>query len=209
MPYSILIADDHGIVRSGIKALLKQYFETVKIDEAATEDEITNKVRSVSFDILILDINIPGSDFVGLMGWLKNTSPDTRVIIFTTYPEEIYGERCLQLGAKGFVNKTAPDLEILKAIRQVMDGDLYVSISLQKTRSDDESITTNPFDKLSVRELEIALLINHGHKLPEICTRLNIQYSTANTYKRRIFEKLQVHNAVSLSHLMETFNIKG
>lgn len=212
MPYNrILIADDHGIVRSGIKALIKQHLEGDEIYEASNEKEILLQVKTIFFDLILLDINIPGSDFAGMMDWLKNTSPESNIIVFTTYPENIYGERCLQLGAKGFLNKTASNSEILVALKTVLSGNMYFEEQPQKniSRSNNNGNSNNPFEQLSAREMEIALLINKGDTLPDICTILNIQYSTANTYKRRIFEKLNVHNAVMLSHLMQTFKIIG
>lgn len=211
MPHNnILIADDHGIVRSGIKALIKQHFEGDEVYEACNENEILKQVKSVFFDLILLDINIPGSDFTGMMDWLKNIFSKSNIIVFTTYPEDIYGERCLQLGAKGFLNKTASNPEIILAIKTVLSGNMYFNGQSKKntSRSNNDNKNSNPFEQLSGRELEIALLINKGHALPDICSILKIQYSTANTYKRRIFEKLNVHNAVSLAHLMQAFRIK-
>ncbi|HVY73526.1 MAG TPA: response regulator transcription factor [Puia sp.] len=210
MAISFLIADDHSIVRSGIKALVRNHFETDKIDEASNERDITAKIRSGSYQIVLLDINMPGSDFVSMMDWLKNTVPDLSILIFTTYPEEIYAKQCLKLGARGYLNKTAPNEEIILAIRKVLDGGIYLSNEIKQSLplTEEKKDTVNPFDKLSARELEVALLVNKGHSLPDICSLLNIQYSTANTFKRRVFEKLGVQNAVSLSHLMKTFKIE-
>lgn len=211
MQTNVLIADDHSIVRYGIRSLLSRHFDFQEIDEASNEEEITKYVKEKQYQLMVLDIGMPGSDFVNLMGWLKNTSPHTSIVIFTTYPPDIYAERCLQLGARGFLSKTAADSEIILAIKEVCNGASYINAqaknSAMRSRISDE--TNNPFDKLSDRELEIAILINSGHTLPDICGILNIQYSTANTYKRRIFEKLNVHNAVSLSHLMQTFHAAG
>lgn len=212
MPHNrILIADDHGIVRSGIKALIKQYLEGDEVHEASNENEILQQVKTFFFDLILLDINMPGSDFTSMMDWLKNTSSESNVIVFTTYPENIYGERCLQLGAKGFLNKTSSNTEILLAVKTVLSGNMYFEEQPRRNifRSNNDGKNSNPFEQLSAREMEIALLINKGHSLPDICTILKIQYSTANTYKRRIFEKLNVHNAVMLSHLMQTFKIVG
>lgn len=212
MPHNnVLIADDHGIVRSGIKALIKQHFEGDVAYEASTENEIIKQVKSVFFDLILLDINVPGSDFTGMMDWLKHASPESNIMVFTTYPEDIYGERCLQLGAKGYLNKTASSSEILLAVKTVLSGNMYFNGQSKKntSRSNNDNRNNNPFDQLSGRELEIALLINKGHTLPDICSILKIQYSTANTYKRRIFEKLNVHNAVTLSHLMQAFKMQN
>jgi len=209
MSTNVLIADDHGIVRAGIKTILKDHIVTERIDEASCEEEITALVKDNFYQALLLDINMPGADFVNLMHWLKSSTPDTGVIIFSMYTEEVYGKRCMQLGAKGFLHKTASVEEIVQAFRKVLNGGTYINPALQKIlmQAKNEAQPDNPFDHLSSRELEIARLIQKGHKLPEICSILHIQYSTANTYKRRIFEKLNVPTTVALSHLMQTFNI--
>ncbi|GAO41088.1 response regulator [Flavihumibacter petaseus] len=210
MATSILIADDHSIVRSGVKALIKQHIDQAQVEEASDENEITEKIRSRSFRLLVLDINIPGSDFTNLMEWLRHVAPETGILIFSTYNEDIYGKKCLQMGARGYLRKTAANAEILEAIRTVLEGGYYISGQLQALLQEngDEQPEVSPLGKLSAKELEIALLIQKGHSLPEICNLLKIQYSTANTYKRRVFEKLKVHNGVGLSQLMKTFHIE-
>ncbi len=208
---NILLADDHNIVRSGIKAILQDHFSLMQIDEAESENEVIEKVKAKRYHLILLDINMPGSDFVGMMEWLKINASFTHIVVFSMYPEEVYGKRCLNLGAKGFLHKTATNAEIILAINKVLNGGDFLSSSLLQSLdiSEKKNEVSNPFDALSARELEIAFLIKKGSKLPEICTTLNIQYSTANTYKRRIFEKLKVSNAVMLSQLMHTFHMEG
>lgn len=209
MTYKILIADDHSIVRSGIKALVKNNFNTQTIDEASCEEEIVERMKACAYELIMLDINIPDMDFAGMMSWLKVTSPKTSILIFSMHTEDTYGKRSLQLGANGYLHKAASNDEIILAIKKVLEGDVYTSKTLRDilSKSDEENNTANPFTKLSAREMEIALLINKGHSLSQICSSINIQYSTANTYKRRIFEKLNVTNAVSLSHLMQVYKV--
>jgi len=208
---NFLLADDHSIVRSGINALIKENYNAERIDEAEDENEIVKWVKSYTYDLILLDINMPGSDFVNLMGWLHTMSPVARILVFSMHPEDIYGARCLQLGAWGYLRKTASNEEIIIAIRKVLEGKKYISPIMAEILSQNNSGKngSNPFENLSSRELEIALLLNKGKSLPEISTVLNIEYSTVNTYKRRIFEKLMVHNVLSLSRLMQTFNFEG
>ncbi|HEX5153983.1 MAG TPA: response regulator transcription factor [Parafilimonas sp.] len=211
MNKSILIADDHEIVRVGIKTLISDNLAVKKIDEAGTQTEIIQHVKANFYDLVLLDINIPGCDFIKLMDWLKVTSPGTAVLVFTMHTEDVYGKRCMQIGAKGFLHKTASNNEIIAAINKVLEGKKYINAHLKEIlgQSKKETSAGNPVSKLSARELEIALLIHKEVSLPEICTILNIQYSTANTYKRRIFEKLNVHNTLSLSRLLETCKVEG
>jgi two-component system invasion response regulator UvrY len=207
--HRILLADDHSIVRAGVKSIIMENLAVTKIDEAANEDEVVRCIKSSFYNLLILDINMPDTDFLNLVQWVKITSPKTNIIVLSMYAEELYAERCLQLGAKGYLNKAASNEEIATAIKKVLAGKIYVNEKMAKSfvSTKTEAQKQNPFADLSSRELEIALLINRGHSLPEISTSLNIQYSTVNTHKRRIFEKLQVHNAVSLSRLMQTFKV--
>jgi DNA-binding NarL/FixJ family response regulator len=206
----IILADDHSIVRSGIKALINENFHGVKIEEAENGEKLLKLLKIRSFDLLLLDINMPDTDFVKLMEYIQATAPDTRVLVFTMHQEDIYGIRCLNLGARGFLHKTASNEEIIQAIKRVLDGKKYISPALAELLSDNNSQheKTNPFQHLSARELELAMLFNKGKSLPEICSILNIQYSTANTHKRRLFEKLNVNNVLSLCRLMEAYHIQ-
>ena len=207
---NILLADDHSVVRSGIKSLIKDKIGSYKIDEAENENEVVNAVKGCNYDLIILDINMGNSDFIKLMDLLSLKCPDTSILIFSMHPEGIYGLRCLQLGARGYLNKTASDEEIVLAIKTVLNGKKYINAALAEILSQNShnKIPNNPFQNLSSREIEIALLLNSGKSLTEICTILNIQYSTVNTYKRRIFEKLNVDSILSLSRLMQTLHIQ-
>ena len=127
---NILIADDHSIVRSGIKEIILKNFSVAKIDEAANENEIVPYVKSTFYDMIVLDINMPNTDFVKLINWLTVTSPKASILVFSMHPEDVYAERCLQLGAKGFLHKAASNDEILIAITRVLSGKTYISSTL-------------------------------------------------------------------------------
>ncbi|GAO41101.1 response regulator [Flavihumibacter petaseus] len=205
---SILLADDHHIVIAGIKNLLTAHFNFDSIGEAHNETEIMQRCRERSYDLMLLDVNLPGSDFPSLMDWLHHHYPLLRVIVFTMHSEQLYGVRAIQLGAKGFLQKTADNQEILLAIRRVIHNQLYISNDLaQYLLEYNKGKNENPFAALSSRELEIARLLGEGKSLPDICQVLNIQYSTGNTYKRRIFEKLKVDNLIAMSKLMITYQL--
>ncbi|MGX5817212.1 response regulator [Chitinophaga lutea] len=205
--YHFLLADDHSIIRLGVKALIRENFPTGYIHEAENGQEVSDYIKKYEYDLIMLDINMPDTDFLSLMAWLRATRPDTQVLVFSMHPENIYGVRSIQLGAGGYLRKTAPDQEIVTAIQRLLDNRKYISAELAELLSDKrnaEQKSANPFDELSTREMEIAILLDKGISLPEICRQLNIQYSTANTYKRRIFEKLNVFNLVTLTRLMRS-----
>jgi two-component system invasion response regulator UvrY len=206
---NILIADTHPIVRTGIKYLVTNALMQANVDEAGDEQELIRCIQRIPYHLIMLDINMPNTDFCRLMQWIKVAAPDAHVLVFTVFTEEIYGPRCLQLGAKGFLTKTASREDIQVAINRVLNGEKYISsrfadavIAHQFDHSPDSG---NPFDVLSQREMEIAIHLERGKSLVEICTIMNIQYSTANTYKRRIFEKLHVRSVLTLSRLMQLF----
>lgn len=208
---NILIADDHSIIRTGLKNILRKNYDINRIDEAEDENTIINFVKKFRYDLIILDINMPNSDFVKTLEWICISSSDSNVLVFSMHDEEVYGLRCLNMGAKGFLHKGCSDQELLTAIGLTMTGKKYISSAVAELllQPKEREKTSNPFINLSSRELEIALFLDKGIGLPEICSILNIQYSTGNTYKRRILEKLHVNNVLSLSRLMSSFNLVG
>ena len=206
---NILLADDHSIVRMGVKSLLQNGLPEYIVDEAENETEIENQVRQKKYQLIILDIDIPQGDFVKLMHWLTTITPDANILIFSMHDESIYGQRCLQLGARGYLHKSANDSTILNAINRVLSGKKYISPDLAELLSDNKAAdsTLNPLHKLSIREMEIMLLLNKGRTIAEICEILKIQYSTVSTFKRRIMEKLNVKNMHSLYKFMQSYNL--
>ncbi len=208
---NILIADDHSIIRTGLKNILRKSYNINRIDEAEDESGIINFVKKFKYDLIILDINMPNSDFVKTLEWIGITAVDTNVLVFSMHEEEVYGLRCLNMGAKGFLHKACSDQELNAAINLTIAGKKYISPALAELliQPREREKVVNPFVSLSSRELEIALFLDKGIGLPEICSILNIQYSTGNTYKRRILEKLHVNSVLSLSRLMSSFNLVG
>jgi len=206
---NILLADDHSIVRMGVKSLLQRGLPEYIVDEAENETEIETQVKQKKYQLIILDIDIPQGDFVKLMHWLLTITPDANILIFSMHEESIYGQRCLQLGARGYLHKSANDNVILNAINRVLAGKKYISPDLAELLSDNKTSdsTLNPLLKLSIREMEIMLLLNKGRTLAEICEVLKIQYSTVSTFKRRIMEKLNVKSMHSLYKFMQSYNL--
>ena len=206
---NILLADDHSIVRMGVRTLLQKGLPEYIVDEAEDEKEIETRVKEKKYQLIILDIDIPQGDFVKLMHWLITVTPDTNILIFSMHEENIYGQRCLQLGARGYLHKSASDAVILAAINRVLSGKKYISPDLAELLSDKKSgdANLNPLLRLSLREMEIILLLNKGKTLAEICETLQIQYSTASTFKHRILEKLNIKNMHSLYKFMQSYNL--
>ena len=206
---NILLADDHAIIRKGVKALIDEHLPHYQVDEAAAEGDIVQHLRHREYQLILIDIQLPDIDFSKLMEWMRIVSPTTHILIFTMHSEEIYGLRCLQLGAKGYLRKTFSNEEIITAIAKVINGEKYLSARLSELLIDNYNKPHHhdtPFGILSQREMEIVIQLEKGKSLKEICDILKIQYSTVNTYKRRIFEKLNVKSVLALSRMMQTFN---
>jgi two-component system, NarL family, invasion response regulator UvrY len=204
-----LLIDDHVVVRSGIKGLLTEIFKPCEIYEACDGDSAIEKLKSHQFDIIMMDVQMPKTDSLGLMDFIHIKYPDAKVLIFSMSSETIYAKRFLKAGAKGFISKTAPLEEITKAIDLIWNDRKYISESLAHSLADDSfsDKPENPFDKLSSREFEIVSLLLSGDTVSEISKSLNLQVSTIGTHKGRLMEKLGVTNILELKELADSYNI--
>lgn len=208
---SILIADDHSLIRSGLRMVLDTMAIKADISEAWNAATVMERMKEKSFDLILLDIQMPATDPVVLMHWIRNFHPGTKILIVSQNPENIYGKRYLQLGADGFINKTVPDDEMIKAINKVLNGNKYISEELSETILHNmlDGKKANPFDQLSQREFQVAICLAKGYTLNETCDMLQLQYSTAHTHKRRAFEKLNVEDNKGLTQLAGAYDLLG
>lgn len=208
---NILIADDHSLVRSGLRLVLGNMTISTDISEAWDAKTVMDRLKEKIFDLILLDIQMPATDPVVLMHWIQNFHPYTKILIVSQNPEHIYGKRFLQLGADGFVSKTAPDDEMIKAITQVLNGNKYVSEELSQAMLQTmiSGAQANPFDQLSQREFQVVMCLAKGYTINEVCDMLQVQYSTAHTHKRRAFEKLNVTDNKALAQLAGAYDLLG
>jgi DNA-binding NarL/FixJ family response regulator len=198
----ILIADDHSVVRQGVSLMLKDAFDTIDIEQADSFYETLNLVKDNEFDLLMLDINLPGGDNVSMIEDVRGMQKDLRVLMFSAYEEDQYGLRYLQAGAQGYLNKLSSEDKILDAVRTVLDGGVYFGSSVNAAALKD----INPLDTLSAREIEIAGMLVKGEGNLEIANKLGIGMSTVSTYKSRIFEKMGVTNIVAMAEKYWHYN---
>lgn len=205
----ILIADDHSLIRSGLRMVLDKMAIKTDISEAWDAKTVMMKLKEKPFDLVLLDIQMPATDSVVLMHWIQSFHPDTKILIVSQNPESTYGKRYMLLGASGFISKTAPDDEMIKAINKVLNGDIYVSTELSQTivRGVFSGASSNPFDQLSQREFQVVICLAKGYPMNEICEMLQVQYSTAHTHKRRAFEKLNIEDNKELSALAAAYDL--
>jgi two-component system invasion response regulator UvrY len=200
----ILLVDDHFVVRSGMNGLLSEILKPCEIHEADSGETVTEKLKTNKYDLIMMDIQMPNTDTLGLMEYIHTKYPEARVLIFSMSPENIYAKRFLKAGAKGFISKEAVLDEIKKAINLVMNGRKYISESLAQSFSDKHE---NPFDKLSAREFEIFNLLMSGQAVKEMSNSLHLHTSTIGTHKARLFEKLGVSNILELKELASSYKI--
>lgn len=205
----ILIADDHSVVRMGMTVLLNEVLTNASIDEAWNSDSIRAAMKKELYDLVLLDINMPKTDSIELIYWITSFYPATKILVLSMNPEELYGKRYLQLGAMGYLRKTASPDQMAKAVTQVLDGKKYISPELAMILSEDaiSGRSANPFDRLSPREFQIALYLLQDTAPNEIAEILKIQYTTVNTHKERIFEKLNVDSRKNLVNLARAYGI--
>jgi two-component system invasion response regulator UvrY len=207
---NILIADDHSLIRSGLRMVLGSTMAfKADFSEAWDAKTVMTKLKETSFDLILLDIQMPATDPVVLMHWIQTFHPDTKILIVSQNPENIYGKRYLQLGADGFISKIVPDDEMITAVTKVLNGYKYISEELSQSMLNTmvNGKQANPFDQLSQREFQVAICLAKGYTMNDICDMLQVQYSTAHTHKRRAFEKLNVEDNKGLADLAGAYDL--
>jgi two-component system invasion response regulator UvrY len=204
-----LLVDDHVVVRSGIKTLLSEIYNPAEIHEAMNGDTAIAKLKNEQFDLIIMDIQMPNTDTLGLMEYIHITYPAAKVLMFSMSAENIYAKRFMKAGASGFVSKEAPLEDITRAISTILNGKKYISDTLAEKLAEDSysGKSGNPFNELSPREFEIVSLLLEGKTVTDISHALNIQTSTVGTHKARLFEKLGVTNILELKEMATTYNL--
>lgn len=205
----ILVADDCNVLRYGLIILLKQLYPASFILEAENFKQVLKLTSTQNLDILILDANIADGFNIKMIGMLKLKQPGIKILIFSTYSEQLYAIRYLQAGAKGFISKSMPLDEVKAAITIVNNGGTYISQNL-KDRLLDKVIASgkpmkNPLNALSNRELEVAKMLIAGFAVSEVSQLLNLQLTTVSTYKSRLLEKLHVRNIVQLTEIFSLY----
>jgi DNA-binding NarL/FixJ family response regulator len=196
----ILVADDHPIVRQGLKQILSEYPDMTVADEAGNGKEVLTKVGKKDFDIVLLDISMPGRNGLDILKELKTKKPKLPVLVLSIYPEDQYAVRVLKLGAAGYLTKESVPEELVAAIRKVARGRKYVSNSLaEKLASDLEINAEKPLhENLSDREYQVMFMIASGKRLKEISEELSLSIKTISTYRSRIMDKMQMRNNAEL-----------
>lgn len=198
----ILIADDHAIVRKGLKQILEEMPGKVASDEARNGQEVLQKIWDDNYDMVLLDISMPGSSGLDILKQLKSDRPDLKILILSMHPEEQYAIRALKAGASGYLTKESTPHELVKAIRKISAGKKYVSASLAETiASHLDVMSEKPLHEiLSDREFEVMRKIASGKTVKEIAGELSLSVKTISTYRARILEKMKMKNNAQLTY---------
>jgi two-component system, NarL family, invasion response regulator UvrY len=196
----ILIADDHPVVRQGLKQILAETRDIVVADEAASGQEVMKKVTKNDYDVILLDISMPGRNGLDILRELKSKRPKAAVLILSIYPEDQYAVRVLKLGAAGYLTKESVPEELITAIRKVAQGRKYISATLaEKLAVDLELNAEKPVhENLSDREYQVLCMISSGKRLKEIAEELSLSIKTISTYRTRILDKMKLRNNAEL-----------
>lgn len=197
----ILIVDDHAIVRSGLVAVLQAQFRGAEIAEVDNAADFLNIIRKSSWDIVLLDISMPGRSGLDALKDLRDEGYKTPVLILSMQPEEQYSIRALKSGASGFINKMAPMTELVTAINMVVSGKKYISAKTAEVLADSMAdLSDKPLHyRLSDREMQVMLLIASGKVNAEISKEISLSVNTISTYRSRILEKLLLKNNAEIT----------
>ena len=199
----LLLVDDHELVRTGIRRILEDVRDFEVIGEVNTGEEAIKFCRETQPDLVLMDMNMPGIGGLEATKQILRFADSTKIIVLSVHKDNPIPGKVMQLGAYGYLTKDTEPKEMINAIRKVSTGQKYLApeiaqqIAIGKLSLDDE----NPFEQLSERELEIAIMLTKGSKVPDIAAQLNISAKTVNTYRYRMFEKLGVTSDVELTHL--------
>jgi two-component system, NarL family, invasion response regulator UvrY len=196
----ILIADDHAVVRRGVKEILEHEFEGAVYGEAKDAAGILNLIRDADWDLAILDIGLPGRSGVDVLRDVKAARPKLPVLVLSMYPEDQYAKRILKTGASGYVNKESAAEELVIAVRKVLAGGRYVSAALAERLASDLSQNDErpKHEALSDRELEVLRMIGAGKTVGQIAEELHLGATTVSTYRARILEKMTMTTTAEL-----------
>ncbi len=197
----ILIADDHAIVREGVKQIVRGVPEVKQIDEASDGKEAFSKICEGSYDVVILDISMPEMSGLDVLQRMKDRNIKTKVLMFSFYPQEQYAIRAFKLGASGYLSKDSAFEELALAIQKISKGGKYISSALAEKLifQDPANEGKAPHETLSEREFQIMILLAKGNSVTEIAHNLFISDKTVSTYKMRVLEKMDMKTNADLT----------
>jgi two-component system, NarL family, invasion response regulator UvrY len=197
----VLIADDHAIFREGLKQVIAKTVDMAVVDEAENGHEALSKVQTNEYDLVILDISMPGRNGLDMLTEIKRVNRRLPVLVLSMHPEEQYAARAFKAGAAGYLTKGRPTSELLDALQKISLGKRYVSASLAESLAGNLAGegTRLPLDELSIREYQVMCLIAAGKKPQQIADSLALGVKTIGTYRARILKKMNMKSNADLT----------
>ena len=198
----VLIADDHAVVRRGLRQILSETSDILVGGEASTVPEVRQKLNDERWDVVVLDVNMPGGNGIELLGELRKLGPSPRALVLTVYPEEQYAVRAIRAGAAGFLTKESAPEKLIEAVRKVASGGKYVSQELAETLA---SVVAGegggaPHERLSDREFEVLKMLASGRTVSQVAGDLGLSVKTVSTHRTRILKKMEMKTNAELTH---------
>jgi two-component system, NarL family, invasion response regulator UvrY len=198
---AVLLLDNHAVVREGLRLILKKTFPGCVVGEAKNAEETLDRVRTRHWDVLVLDLSLPGKSGLEVLRETKQLLPDLRVLVFSMHPESQFAAQALRAGADGYVSKDASREEFILAMKTILGGQKYISTQLAGTIACGlaEPSQRPPHELLSGREFEVMLAIAAGRAGTEIATDLSVSTKTISTYRRRLLQKMRMNSNADLT----------
>lgn len=199
----VLLVDDHELVRTGVRRILEEAGDMQVVGEAADGDEALKVARRVLPDVVLMDVNMPGMGGIEATRRMVRLLPEARVIALTVLDDDPFPARLNQAGAIGYLTKGCPAGEMIEAVRTVARGEPYIAAAVARKHmlADWRGGASTPFEELSAREMQVAMMILEGQRTQEISDALSLSPKTVSTYRQRIYEKLNVKTDVELTRL--------
>jgi DNA-binding NarL/FixJ family response regulator len=212
-PIQILIADDHDVVRAGLRALVGRYHDLAIVGEATTTDELLREAARLSPDVLVVDLRMPGHDVFEVIETLRETCPETKIVVFTAYDEARDAARAIRAGAHGFVLKQAPGGDVVEAIRRVRAGRRYVDDAMaarmmQVMLDAPEADAFVDAPPLSEREARVLDLLARGYTGPQIAVEMGVRVGTVESYRHRIRKKLGLKSRAEITQFVQAGRLR-
>ena len=208
MTIRVFLLDDHALVRVGMRMILSGETDIEVVGEADSGEEALPQIRRLKPDVVLCDLHLPGLSGLEITERIVRGDHGTRVIVVSVLEDGPLPKRLLEAGASGYVGKGGDAAELLRAVRDVARGKRYLASSIaQNLALSGLGGEASPFDALSARELEIAMLLIQGLRQDDIATRLSLSPKTVNTHKSRLFEKLEIHDTIALARLATQYGI--
>jgi len=197
----VLVADDHAIVRRGLRQILAETPDIMVGGEAANAQEVLDLVRGQHWSVVILDLSLPGSSGLELLADLRKEKPDLRVLVLTVHPEDQYAVRAIRAGAAGFLTKESAPEKLIEAVRKIASGGRYVSAELAETLASALAGESRgaPHERLSDREFEILKMLASGKTVSDVARELTLSVKTVSTHRTRILKKMGMKNNAELT----------